>query len=164
VSDTDALKRFALFADLGDAERDELAALLEERDVSAGETLFEAGDDADALLLVLDGAVELTAGGSGATLRLGGGDAIGGLSLFAVGTRETRAVGREATALRLLRREDFLRYAEDHPRAAFRIAAALASDVAQHARAALPDVRRATASPGSVARTRSSVDPSGAGE
>jgi len=141
------LKRFALFADLGDGERDELAALLEERDVSAGETLFDEGDEADALLLVVSGRIELRSRRRREPLSIGAGETIGGLALFAVGSREVAAVGAEASELRLLRREDFLRFAEDQPRAAFRIAAALASDVAQHARAAL-----------------ASVDPSGAGE
>lgn len=147
MSEADELKRFALFADLADAERDELASLLEERDVSPGETLFEEGDEADALLLVLSGRIELTSRGRAAPLSIVAGGSIGGLALFAVGSRAVAATGAEPSELRLLRREEFLRFAEDHPRAAFRIAAALASDIAQHARAAL-----------------ASVDPSGAGE
>ena len=131
------LKSFALFGDLGDVEREELAALLEERDLSTGETLFEEGDDADALVLVVRGCVELASRRSGEKVNAGPGDTIGALALFAVGTRETTAVGAEASDLRLLRREDFLRFAEDHPRPAFRIAAAVAGEVAQHARAAL---------------------------
>lgn len=131
------LKRFAIFADLGEAEREELAALLEERDLSAGETLFDEGDESDALLLVLQGRLELKSRRRPEPLSLGAGDTMGGLALFAVGSREVAAVGAEPTALRVLRREDFLRFAEDQPRAAFRIAAALVSDVAQHARAAL---------------------------
>ncbi len=133
------LKRFPLFADLGDGEREELAALLEERDLSAGETLFEEGDDADALLLVLEGRVELRSRRRPDALSIGAGEVMGGLALFAVGSRAVSAVGAESSALRLLRREDFLRFAEDQPRAAFRIAAALVADVAQHARAALVD-------------------------
>jgi CRP-like cAMP-binding protein len=131
------LKGFALFGDLGDAEREELAALLEERDLSSGETLFEEGDEADALVLVLRGGVELASRRSDAKVVVGPGDTIGALALFAVGSRETTAVGAEPSDLRLLRREDFLRFAEDHPRPAFRIAAAVAGEVAQHARAAL---------------------------
>jgi CRP-like cAMP-binding protein len=131
------LKRFALFADLGEGEREELAALLEERDLSAGETLFEEGDDADALLLVLDGRIELRSRRRPDTLSIGAGEVVGGLALFAVGSRAVSAVGAESSALRVLRREDFLRFAEDQPRAAFRIAAALVADVAQHARGAL---------------------------
>ena len=131
------LKTFALFGDLGDGEREELGALLEERDLSTGETLFEQGDEADALILVLRGRVELANRRSGEKVTVGPGDTIGVLALFAVGSRETSAVAAEASDLRLLRREDFLRFAEDHPRPAFRIAAAVAAEVAQHARAAL---------------------------
>ena len=136
MSESD-LKSFALFGDLGDGEREELGALLEERDLSTGETLFEQGDEADALVLVLRGRVELANRRSGEKVTVGPGDTIGVLALFAVGSRETSAVAAEASDLRLLRREDFLRFAEDHPRPAFRIAAAVAAEVAQHARAAL---------------------------
>jgi len=131
------LKAFALFSDLGDDEREELAGLLEERDLSIGETLFEQGDEADALVLVVRGRVELASRRSAEKMAVGAGATIGVLALFAVGTRETSLVGADASDLLLLRREEFLRFAEDHPRAAFRIAAAVAAEVAQHARAAL---------------------------
>lgn len=131
------LKAFALFGDLGDSEREELAALLEERDLSIGETLFEQGDEADALVLVVRGSVDVASRRSGEHVALGAGAMIGALALFAVGTRETTIVGADASDLLLLRREEFLRFAEDHPRAAFRIAAAVAAEVAQHARAAV---------------------------
>ena len=147
-----ALKPFGIFADLDDNEREDLADLLEDRDLSAGETLFEEGDDADALVLVSSGRVELAARRCAEKLTLGTGSAIGGLALFAVGVRETSAIGAEAAELHLLRREDFLRFAEDHPRAAFRVAAAVAADVAQHARAAL------------AAGLRPAVDPAKPGE
>jgi NTE family protein len=131
------LKAFALFSDLGEGEREELAALLEERDLSMGETLFEQGDEADALVLVVRGRVELASRGSTEKVEVGAGTTIGVLALFALGTRETSVVGVDASDLLLLRREEFLRFAEDHPRVAFRIAAAVAAEVAQHARAAL---------------------------
>jgi len=143
----DALKPFAIFTELSDVEREDLTALLEERDLSKGETLFEEGDDADALVLVVNGCVELATRRRADTLALSAGGTIGALALFAVGTREMTATGREPSDVLLLRREEFLRFAEDHPRAAFRIAAAVATESALHARAAL-----------------ASVDPSGAGE
>jgi CRP-like cAMP-binding protein len=131
------LKPFALFGDLGDGEREELAALLEPRDLSVGETLFVEGEESDALLLVLRGSVELASRRSVEKIAVGAGGTIGLLALFAVGARATSAVGVDASDLLLLRREEFLRFAEDHPRAAFRIAAAAAAEVAQHARAVL---------------------------
>jgi CRP-like cAMP-binding protein len=132
-----ALKPFAIFADLGDAEREDLAALIEERDVSKGETLFEEGDEADAVVLVASGRIELSTKRRRETLALGAGGTIGVLALFAVGAREVSATGMEESAVLLLRREEFLRFAEDHPRAAFRIAAAAVAESAMHARAAL---------------------------
>lgn len=136
MSATD-LKAFALFSDLGDGEREELAALVEERDLSTGEILFEQGDEADALVLVVRGSVDVSSRRSRERVALGAGAMIGALALFAVGTRETTVVGADASDLLLLRREEFLRFAEDHPRAAFRIAAAVAAEVALHARASL---------------------------
>ena len=131
------LKSFGIFADLGDAEREDLFDLLEERDVSAGETLFEEGDEADALVLLMRGRLVVASRRRSESVSLGAGTAIGGLALFSVGVREVSAKGAESSEVRLLRREDFLRFAEDHPRPAFRIAAAVASEVALHARAAL---------------------------
>ncbi len=131
------LKSFAIFSALADDEREELAALLEERDLSIGETLFEQGDEADALVLVVRGRVEVTSRPGIEKVVLQAGATIGVLALFAVGTRETSVIGADASDLLLLRREEFLRFAEDHPRAALRISAAAAAEVAQHARAAL---------------------------
>lgn len=145
------LKGFSLFADLGDAEREDLAELLEERDLSVRETLFAEGEEADALVLVLSGRVEIESPRSRERLSIGAGGTIGALALFSVGLREGEATGAEPSEVRLLRREEFLRFAEDHPRAAFRIAAAAAAEVAQHAREALP-------------RYGVSVDPSRAAE
>jgi CRP-like cAMP-binding protein len=133
------LKPFALFAELADAERDELAELLEERDLSNGETLFEEGDDSDALVLVLSGRVEVSSRRRRDPLSIGPGGSFGAVSLFTFGTRAATVVGAESSDLRLLRREEFLRFADDHPRPAFRIAAAVAAEVAEHARMAVSD-------------------------
>ena len=131
------LKPFALFCDLGDGERDDLDALLERRDLSVGETLFVEGDESDVLVLVLRGSVELASRRSVEKIVVGAGGSFGLLALFAVGARQTSAVGADSSDLLLLRREEFLRSAADHPRAAFRIAAAVAAEVAQHARAVI---------------------------
>lgn len=131
------LKPFALFAELADAERDEIVDMLEERDLSRGETLFEEGDDSDALVLVLSGRIEVSSRRRRDPLSIGPGGSLGAVSLFTFDTRAATVVGAESSDLRLLRREEFLRFAEDHPRAAFRIAAAAVAESAMHARAAL---------------------------
>jgi CRP-like cAMP-binding protein len=137
VSDPAALKTFALFADLSEGERGEIAELLEERHLSPGETLFQEDDEADALALVVDGSVQLTSRRSAETAVFGGGSVLGGLALLAVGTRQATAIGAEPASVLLLRREDFLRLVEDSPRTACRIVTAIAADAASLTRLAL---------------------------
>jgi CRP/FNR family transcriptional regulator/CRP/FNR family cyclic AMP-dependent transcriptional regulator len=133
----DALKGFFPFADLSDGERAEIAGLLEERSLSPGETLFVEGDDADALVLVTEGTVQVESRRTRESANLGPGTVLGGLALFAIGVRETSAAGAERAEVLLLRREDFLRLAEDSPRTACRVAMALTADLAATLRGAL---------------------------
>jgi CRP/FNR family transcriptional regulator/CRP/FNR family cyclic AMP-dependent transcriptional regulator len=133
----DALKAFPPFSDLSEGERAEIAELLERRSLSPGETLFFEGDDADAMVLVTEGAVQVESRRTRESAQLGPGAVLGGLALFAVGTRETSAAGAERAEVLLLRREDFLRLAEDSPRTACRIAMALSAELAAALRGAL---------------------------
>jgi CRP-like cAMP-binding protein len=134
----DALKGFAPFADLSEGERAEIAELLERRSLSPGETLFFEGDDADAMVLVTEGSVQVESRRTRESASVGAGTVLGGLALFAVGTRETSAAGSEERAeVLLLRREDFLRLAEDSPRTACRVAMALSAELAATLRGAL---------------------------
>ena len=133
----DALKGFVPFADLGDGERAEVADLLEARRLSSGETLFSEGDDADSLVLVTGGTLEVDCRRTGESAKLGPGAVLGGLALFAIGAREASATAAERTEVLLLRREDFLRLAEDCPRTACRVAMALSAELAGVLRNAL---------------------------
>jgi CRP-like cAMP-binding protein len=142
-----ALKAFGPFADLSDGEREEVAERLEERELSPDETLFAEGDEADALVLVVDGCLRLSSGRSRETATLPGGSLLGGFSLFAVGTRETTAVGSERSRVLLLRREEFLRLAEDSPRTACRVATALAAELALQTRQGLAAIAPASVDP-----------------
>lgn len=143
----DALKGFAPFADLSDAERAEVADLLEVRSLAPGETLFSEGDDADSLVLVASGALELECRRARESGRVGPGAALGGLALFAVGVREASAVGGEPSEVLLLRRGEFLRLAEDSPRTACRLAMALLAELAAAARSALAVLPRPSVDP-----------------
>jgi len=131
------LKRFAPFADLSDGERAEIADLLEERSLSTGETLFAEGDDAESLVLVVEGALTISSQRVSEPAQVGAGTVLGGFALFAVGARETLVAGAERSELLLLRREAFLRLAEDSPRTACRVAMALSAELAAQARGAL---------------------------
>jgi len=134
------LKEFVPFADLSDEEREEIAELLEARSLSPGEALFAEGDDAETLVLVVDGALEISSARIPAPAQVRAGTVLGGLALFAVGTRESSAAGVERSELLLLRREDFLRLAEDRPRTACRVAMAISAELAMHLRGALAEV------------------------
>jgi CRP-like cAMP-binding protein len=124
------LKGFALLAELGEEERELLVELLEPVVLAAGEQLFAEGQEADGLLLVERGSVELSSGRAGALGHVGAGDTLGSISLVAVGPREATAVAREASRLWLLSRESFRRLAYDAPRAACRILEAALADFA----------------------------------
>ncbi len=141
-----ALKAFAPFVDLSDVERAEVADLLEERSLSPDETLFAEGDDAESLVLVVDGALAISSARAKEPGQVGAGTVLGGLALFAVGARESSVSAVERTRLLLLRREDFLRLAEDSPRTACRVAMAISAELAVHVRAALGDLPAAFAS------------------
>ena len=143
----DALKGFVPFADLSDGERAEVADLLEARRLAPGETLFSEGDDADALVLVAGGTLEVGCRRTRESAKLGPGAVLGGLALFAIGAREASATGAERTEVLLLRREDFLRLAEDSPRTACRVAMALSADLAAALRNALEVLPAASVDP-----------------
>jgi CRP-like cAMP-binding protein len=115
------LKLFALLAELGEDERELVADLLEPVDLEKGEQLFAEGQEAEGLYLVERGALELSSQRVGAVGRAASGDALGSLSLVAVGPREATAVASDRARLWLLSRESFRRLAYDAPRAACRI-------------------------------------------
>ena len=142
-----ALKRFAPFADLSDHERAEVADLLEERSLSPGETLFVEGDEAESLVLVVDGALAVSSPRVDEPVQLGAGTVLGGLALFAVGARESSVAGVESSQLLLLRRENFLRLAEDSPRTACRVAMAISAELAAQVRGALGQLPSASVDP-----------------
>src|SRR5690606_34904557 len=98
------LKAFVPFADLSEDERAEVAELLEERSLSPGETLFIEGEEADALVLVAEGTLQVESRRTRESARLGPGSVLGGLALFTVGARETSAAGAGRAEVLLLRR------------------------------------------------------------
>lgn len=132
------LKRFALLADLADSERDDLAALLQERELAEGETLFEEGQEADTLVLVVRGTLRLSSSRTHEKGTLGAGETLGALALFRVGTREATAVAGDAANVLLLSRSDYRRLVADHSRTACRLAESVLARVAADCWAVLP--------------------------
>jgi SulP family sulfate permease len=129
VSETD-LKRFALLSDLTDSDREAVAELLEPTELAPGRQCFREGQEAEGLLLVESGELRLESRRGGELGSCGEGEAIGGLSLVLVGSREVTATAAAPTRVLLLSRVAFARLAEDHPRAALRLVQAVAVEFA----------------------------------
>ena len=114
-------KRFALLADLGEDDRDALVEVLELQRVATGRKLFREGGEADGLVLVESGRIVLSSKRTGARSEVGPGDAVGVLSLFAIGPREATASTIEPCVVWKLPRAHWRRLCEDAPRTACRV-------------------------------------------
>lgn len=140
------LKAFALLAELTEDEREIVTELLERSELDPGEQLFCEGQEAEGLVLIESGTLDLTTARVGALGQVGAGDCLGAVALVAVGPREVTAVASEAACIWMLSRESFRRLCEDSPRAACRILEAALADFAGAAREGLD--RFAAAAPG----------------
>jgi CRP-like cAMP-binding protein len=138
------LKRFALFEELSEEEREVLADGIERIELEPGDVLFREQEEGSGLVLLVEGRVRLESSRVGELGSVGPGTALGAVSLVAVGPREASAVAESACSILLLRRSAFRRLVEDTPRAACRLAEAIARDAAALLRAGLePLVRNA---------------------
>lgn len=127
----DDLKAFALLSSLGEEDRAALADLLEERQIDDGRSAFREGDEAEGLVLLARGQLNLK------SKRLGGyvGSMtapyhLGAASLFALGKREVTAVAEGSCTLWGLSRSGIARLADDAPRTAYRLAEASLAELA----------------------------------
>ena len=131
----EALKRYSLFSELNDEEREVVASLLEERKLSDGKSAFREGSESDGLVLLESGRLMLR---SGRTRSLVGSleapAHLGAASLFALGKREVTALAEGACVIFVLSRSALSRLLDDSPRAAFRLAEAVAAELAGLAR------------------------------
>jgi CRP-like cAMP-binding protein len=92
-----------------------IAAIAEEEELPARETIFRAGDHADAMFVVITGRIQMLREGSGdLDLEVGPGEAIGAWALFDDQPRTLTAA--TLTNCRLLRidREQFFDLLSDH--------------------------------------------------
>lgn len=124
------LKRFRLFSELTDCDREAVVELLEPTELVPGRQCFREGQEAEGLLLVESGELRLESQRSGELGCIGEGTAIGGLSLLLVGPREVSAIATSPTRVLLLSRSAFLRLSEDQPRAGLRLAQAIVTEFA----------------------------------
>lgn len=137
----DALKRYALFSQLTDEEREFVVTLLEERKLGDGKSAFREGSESDGLILLESGRLKLRSQRSpGVIGTLQAPDHLGAASLFSVGKREVTALADGACSVWILSRSALSRLVDDCPRAAFRLAEAVAAELAGLARQGLPTI------------------------
>lgn len=134
------LKRFGLFADLVEADLDLLADLMDSRSLLSGQQLFREGQEAEGLVMVMEGRVRLESSRAGVIGSVQAGETIGAASLVSVGMREITAVAEQPTEIQVLSREGFHRFVEDAPRSAARVLEALGCELAGILRGGLDHV------------------------
>jgi CRP-like cAMP-binding protein len=137
----DILARSETFAGIPAERLGDLAAHCRELAVPAGRLVFSHGEDADAVYLILEGAVTVFRDKVGRPMqllaRMGAGELLGELSLFDEPRRTASA--RAATACRLLRlaREPLLELLRLEPQLALRIQNTAARRLSSNSAAAL---------------------------
>jgi CRP-like cAMP-binding protein len=107
-----------------------LAIGSEQRDVARGDTLFNAGDDADGGFIVQRGAFRVNDGG-GAAIVAGPGALIGELALITAMQRPSTAIALEHSSVIRIARSLFQRVLESDPGAGRRLRDEFASRTSQ---------------------------------
>ena len=134
----DDLKHFSLFAEFGEEERICLSEVLETRMLPNGKSAFREGSEADELVLLESGRLKLKSRRTGSVVgQLEEHEHLGAASLFALGKREVTALADGPSRIWTLSRSGLSRLLDDSPRAAFRLAEAVAGELAGLARAGL---------------------------
>lgn len=137
---TPGLDGFPLLSELSADDRAALEVCLEARELDAGSTLYRAGEEAEALYFVVEGAVAVKDNGQ-VLCELTAGEVLGGLSIVSIGKRECEVVGAVPTQLRSLTREGYQRLREDTPALALRLQEAILRSFSALVRGVLEDSR-----------------------
>jgi CRP/FNR family cyclic AMP-dependent transcriptional regulator len=129
VSVVDTLRRVPLFAQLGDDELARVAAAVRERPYPRNSVIVFEEDPGDALFVVAGGQVKVVLVGEDGRevilAVLGPGDFFGELALIDDEPRSAHVIAMEDAHLLVLRRDDFHRKLEAHPRIALGLLRAL---------------------------------------
>ncbi len=138
---SDVLKRFAMLVEFSEDERESLAGLLEKRQLPNGKSAFREGAEGEGLVLLEEGRLKLKSRRTGAVVgSLEAHQHLGAASLFALGKREVTALADGPCTIWTLSRSGFSRLVDDDPRAAFRLAEAVASELVTLMRASLDNL------------------------
>lgn len=122
----DTLQTLEVFCELDEDEIAEVSQIVMEKDVPVGQPLFVEAMKGETLFIVLEGAAavsrKLESGDEAVLYTAEAGDFLGSLSLFEPGERRVSAKTTEPSKILIVRRKDFLKLADRHPRTAFRLA------------------------------------------
>lgn len=125
------LKQFKLFTEFSEEEREALLDVLAERVLPDGKSAFREGTEGEGLVLLTQGRLIVKSKRTGAVLGTFEAPAhLGAASLFSFGKRETTAIADGPAKIEVLARSGLPRLADDAPRAAFRLAEAVAGELA----------------------------------
>jgi CRP/FNR family cyclic AMP-dependent transcriptional regulator len=127
--DAGMLAKNELFEQLTEEDRAQLALVVDRRELTAGTTLFQAGEPGESLFVVSAGEVELfikdTAGQKIVLTVARDGEIFGELALLDRGARTATAIALVDTELLELDRDDLLLLFQKTPEAAVRLLAAV---------------------------------------
>jgi len=133
------LKKFQLLTEFSEEDREALTELLEERTLPDGKSVFREGMEGEGLVLLCKGRLNLKSKRTGSIVGVLEAPAhLGGASLFSFGKREVTALADGPALVQTLSRTGLPRLADDAPRAAFRLAEAVAGELAGLVRQGIP--------------------------
>lgn len=139
------LHRSALFADLTDGQRAQVAQICRIQTYKAGETIFKEGEPGNRLYLVADGEVRISrqipGAGEEALAILKPGACFGEMAVFDRSDRSTDAIANTACSLSTIARPDFEMLLEFDPEMGYAILKALVRQLSARLRAANDQVR-----------------------
>ncbi len=114
------LAQHVLFADLSDDERRDVTQIARHRSVARGSTVFQKGDQGDAMFGVLSGTIAIqiaSADGEHRTVNhLTQGELFGEIAIIDGEPRTADAIASRDTALMVIHRADFWRLVDKHPK------------------------------------------------
>ncbi len=135
----EGLSKAELLSEMGEAGRARLEVFFEPRSYQDGFLLFQQGEEASELLVIVDGQVTLNKGKQ-EIASLTPGHCLGGMSLVLIGRRECEAVADGPVEVLVLTREAYLRLAADYPAVAVDLLEAILREIGATTRDVLADL------------------------
>ena len=139
----DCIRSCVLFSRLDDRALEELALLARGRACAKGRTLFSEGDDAAALFILAEGAIDLVKSSPEGKVQLvrsvNPGEIFAEAAMFAGEAYPATAIARKNSELRAIGKRDFVAFVKAHPNASLAIMGAMAR-LLRHLNALLADL------------------------